>query len=64
MKDKDYQTAKALKRSSENAYRFLDSGNSISKFQENYRINKTSCGQKLNKLPEAEIKYTKQKVVG
>ncbi|SFV39685.1 IS30 family transposase [Ligilactobacillus acidipiscis] len=62
---KAYHAAKALKRSSETVYRvyrFLDAGNSISQFQENYRVNKTHCGRKAIELPEDETKYIKQKL--
>ncbi len=41
---------------------FLDAGNSISEYYENYRANKSKSGRKLIVLPNDELEYIKEKV--
>ncbi len=63
---KAYIVAKTLKRSAETiyrVYRFLDAGNSISEYYENYRANKSKSGRKLIVLPNDELEYIKEKLV-
>ena len=62
---KAYIVAKTLKRSAETiyrVYRFLDAGNSISEYYENYRANKSKSGRKIIVLPNDELEYIKEKV--
>ncbi len=62
---KAYIVAKTLKRSAETIYRvfrFLDAGNSISEYYENYRANKSKSGRKIIVLPNDELEYIKEKV--
>ncbi len=62
---KAYIVAKTLKRSAETIYRvfrFLDAGNSISEYYENYRANKSKSGRKPIVLPNDELEYIKEKV--
>ena len=62
---KAYIVAKTLKRSAETiyrVYRFLDAGNSISEYYENYRANKSKSGRKPIVLPNDELEYIKEKV--
>ncbi|MBF0832618.1 IS30 family transposase, partial [Lactobacillus murinus] len=62
---KAYIVAKTLKRSAETIYRvfrFLDAGNSISEYYENYRTNKAKSERKPIVLPNDELEYIKEKV--
>nr|WP_240146769.1 hypothetical protein [Ligilactobacillus murinus] len=62
---KAYIVSKTLKRSAETIYRvfrFLDAGNSISEYYENYRTNKAKSGRKPIVLSNDELEYIKEKV--
>ena len=59
-----YIVAKTLKRSAETIYRvysFLDAGNSISEYYENYRANKARSNRKPIVLPNDELHQRKDR---
>nr|WP_225428167.1 hypothetical protein [Ligilactobacillus murinus] len=62
---KAYIVAKTLKRSAETIYRvfrFLDAGNSLYEYYENYRTNKAKSERKPIVLPNDELEYIKEKI--